>query len=303
MPAACGCAPRSIRKLQDQARAGAARRPAPLRPRARLVAARSAMSRSGRQLAAARLLNANIALDYRRLARGDRARARRRRGDARLRQRHDRHAAALRRAQMPVRGDGGTAFDALKAGDIIAVAPEGGDFALRAIPKISGGFVVEEPRDRPRAGDAGRLRRRARSRSTARPRRMRQPGSTIKPIVYAAALDNGMTPGLDHRRRAVLRLSGRAARPEMLPQLRRRAAASGPHTMRWGIEQSRNLMTVRTASADRHGQRRRADQADRRRRLSALSLLSRSAPARRRWRGWSTPIRSSPTTAARSRRR
>ena len=29
---------------------------------------------------------------------------------------------------------------------------------------------------------------------------------------------------------------------------------AGPKTMRWGVEQSRNLMTVRAANADRHGQ-------------------------------------------------
>jgi membrane carboxypeptidase/penicillin-binding protein len=32
----------------------------------------------------------------------------------------------------------------------------------------------------------------------------------------------------------------------MLPQLRQ--AAGGIHTMRWGLEQSRNLMTVRIAN-------------------------------------------------------
>ncbi|KAI1692980.1 penicillin-binding protein OB-like domain-containing protein [Ditylenchus destructor] len=42
-------------------------------------------------------------------------------------------------AQMPVRGQSGTAFNALKPGDVIAVAPEGGVFALRSIPKVSGG--------------------------------------------------------------------------------------------------------------------------------------------------------------------
>ncbi|HCB75778.1 MAG TPA: penicillin-binding protein, partial [Sphingomonas bacterium] len=49
-------------------------------------------------------------------------------------------------AQMPVRGKGGTAFAALKAGDVIAVAPEGGQWVLRSIPRISGGMVVEDPR-------------------------------------------------------------------------------------------------------------------------------------------------------------
>ncbi len=32
---------------------------------------------------------------------------------------------------------------------------------------------------------------------------------------------------------------------------------AGAHTMRWGLEQSRNLMTVRDRRQDRHGQDRR----------------------------------------------
>ena len=36
--------------------------------------------------------------------------------------------------------------DALKAGDVIAAAPAGGDtYAVRTIPEVSGGMVVEAP--------------------------------------------------------------------------------------------------------------------------------------------------------------
>ncbi|HVJ03080.1 MAG TPA: transglycosylase domain-containing protein, partial [Sphingomonas sp.] len=45
-------------------------------------------------------------------------------------------------ATMPVRGKGGEAFSALKPGDIIAVAPSGGSYALRSVPRVSGGMVV-----------------------------------------------------------------------------------------------------------------------------------------------------------------
>jgi len=74
----------------------------------------------------------------------------------------------------------------------------------------------------------------------------RQPGSTIKPIVYSAALMRGMTPasiivdgpfcvwqGAGLGNKCFRNFSGGNA---------------GPQTMRWGLEQSRNLMTVRTAS-------------------------------------------------------
>jgi penicillin-binding protein 1A len=148
-------------------------------------------------------------------------------------------------AQMPVRGQGGTAFAAIKVGDVLAVAPEGGNFGLRSIPKISGGFVVEEP-------STGRVLAmqggfdssiQAFNRAT---QAMRQPGSTIKPIVYAAALEQGMTP-------ASIIVDGpfcvyQGARLGQKCFRNFSGGGSGPHTMRWGVEQSRNLMTVKAAS-------------------------------------------------------
>jgi len=149
-------------------------------------------------------------------------------------------------ASTPIRGGGGVAADAIKVGDILAVAPEGSGYALRSIPKISGGFLVEEP-------TTGRIlamqggfdsRVQAFNRTT---QAMRQPGSTIKPIVYAAALQAGLTP-------ASIIVDG----PFCVYQGARLGqkcfrnfgggGGSGPHTMRWGVEQSRNLMTVRAAA-------------------------------------------------------
>ena len=149
-------------------------------------------------------------------------------------------------AQMPVRGEGGTAFAAIKTGDIIAVAPEGDAFVLRSVPKISGAFVVEEPQTgRVLAMQGGfDFRLQAFNRAT---QAMRQPGSTIKPIVYASALEQGMTP-------ASIIVDG----PFCVYQSAKLgqkcfknfggAGGSGAHTMRWGVEQSRNLMTVRAAA-------------------------------------------------------
>ncbi|GAA0726153.1 penicillin-binding protein 1A [Sphingomonas japonica] len=149
-------------------------------------------------------------------------------------------------AVMPVRGEGGTAFAALKAGDVIAVAPSGSDWSLRSVPKISGGMVVEDPRTGRVLAMQGGFDSRIQSFNRAT-QALRQPGSTIKPIVYAAALENGMTP-------ASIVVDG----PYCVNQGARlgvkcfrnfaNSRGAGPQTMRWGIEQSRNLMTVRLAA-------------------------------------------------------
>jgi penicillin-binding protein 1A len=149
-------------------------------------------------------------------------------------------------AQMSVRGQGGSAFNALKPGDIIAVAPEGGAYALRSVPKISGGMVVEDPRTGRILAMQGGFDSRLQSFNRAT-QAHRQPGSTIKPIVYAAALEQGMTPasivvdgpfcvwqGANLGQKCFKNFGG--------------AAGAGPHTMRWGLEQSRNLMTVQIAN-------------------------------------------------------
>ncbi|KTF68370.1 penicillin-binding protein 1A [Sphingomonas sp. HT-1] len=149
-------------------------------------------------------------------------------------------------AAMPVRGKGGRAFDAIKVGDILAVAPEGGAWSLRSVPKISGGMVVEDP-------STGRIlamqggfdaRLQAFNRAT---QATRQPGSTIKPIVYAAALENGMTPASIVVDGPFCVWQGAGLGQKCFRNFGN-ARGAGPRTLRWGIEQSRNLMTVQIAN-------------------------------------------------------
>jgi penicillin-binding protein 1A len=74
---------------------------------------------------------------------------------------------------------------------------------------------------------------------------MRQPGSSFKPIVYATALDNGYTPStvvMD----APLEIDQGPGMPPWRPE-NYGGKFYGPSTLRFGIEQSRNVMTVRLA--------------------------------------------------------
>jgi penicillin-binding protein 1A len=149
-------------------------------------------------------------------------------------------------AQMPVRNTGGAAFNAIAPGDIIAVAPVGRSFALRSVPKISGGFIVQEPMTGRILAMQGGFDSSVQSFNRAT-QAMRQPGSTIKPIVYSAALENGMTPASIIVDGPFCVFQGAALGNKCFRNFGNSRGA-GPHTMRWGIEQSRNLMTVRTAA-------------------------------------------------------
>ena len=149
-------------------------------------------------------------------------------------------------AWMPTRGGGGAAFDFLRPGMIIAVKRNGtDDYALRSVPEIGGAFVAQEvATGRVLAMQGGwDVRGSSFNRAT---QALRQPGSAFKPIVYAVALDNGMTP-------ASIIVDGPfcVSQGPALPQKCFRnfsGGNAGPQTMRWGLEQSRNLMTVRAAN-------------------------------------------------------
>ena len=192
------------------------------------------------------LLNTNIGLDYNDWRAGiviDRV------GDVWSIGFADGSTATLPRwaAQMPARGTAATAFSRIKPGDIVAVAPAGaGQVALKSIPRISGGFVVEEPATGRILAMQGGFDARVQSFNRAT-QAMRQPGSTIKPLVYSAALENGMTPASIIVDGPFCVYQGARLGQKCFRNFANMRAA-GPHTMRWGIEQSRNLMTVRAAA-------------------------------------------------------
>ena len=133
----------------------------------------------------------------------------------------------------------------LKVGDIIYVEPKtDGTFRLRQIPEISGAMVVMDPY-------TGRVLAMVggfsfdQSEFNRATQAQRQPGSSFKPFVYASAIDNGYTPSsivLDAP--FELNQAGQATwRPENYS-----GKFYGPQTLRFGLEQSRNVMTVRLAN-------------------------------------------------------
>ena len=102
-------------------------------------------------------------------------------------------ASLPRSAASVARSGGGTAFSTMEPGDIITVRPTGSSYALAKVPDVSGGMVVEDVQTgrvyAMQGGFSSGLE--AFNRAT---QAERQPGSSIKPFVYAAALENGMTP-------------------------------------------------------------------------------------------------------------
>ncbi|MFV0645027.1 MAG: penicillin-binding protein 1A [Sphingomonadaceae bacterium] len=129
----------------------------------------------------------------------------------------------------------------LAVGDVIAVAPSGNGWVVRTIPAASGGFVVQAPQTgrvlAMQGGFDSRLG--AFNRAT---QANRQPGSTIKPFVYAAGLDNGMTPATEIQNGSFCYYQG-----ARLGQKCFRGGRGGTYPMRYGLEQSQNIMTVRIA--------------------------------------------------------
>jgi penicillin-binding protein 1A len=83
----------------------------------------------------------------------------------------------------------------LSPGDIIYVDPlkEQGQFRLRQLPEISGAMVVMDPRTGRVLAMVGGFSY-DQSQFNRATQALRQPGSSFKPLVYAAAIDNGYTP-------------------------------------------------------------------------------------------------------------
>ncbi len=154
----------------------------------------------------------------------------------------------------------GSVSAVLKPGDVIFATPrEGkknpdgtveptpeaykGQWALRQPPEISGAFVAMDPHSGRVVAIVGGFSF-AESQFDRATQARRQPGSSFKPLIYTMALDNGYTPSsivVD----GPICISQGAGMPQWCPKNYDAGSAAGPSTLRFGIEKSRNLMTVR----------------------------------------------------------
>jgi penicillin-binding protein 1A len=134
----------------------------------------------------------------------------------------------------------------VKPGDVFYVEPipgHEGEYRLRQIPEVSGAAIAMDPftgRVLAMVGgfsfDESEFNRATQA--------QRQPGSSFKPFVYAAALDNGYTPSstVPDAPITIDDGSGQLWTPSNFE-----GESGGTHTLRFGVEHSINLMTIRLA--------------------------------------------------------
>ena len=142
------------------------------------------------------------------------------------------------------------ASDVLAAGDVIWVAPKDPDkpagvWSLVQIPEVGGGLVAMDPHTGRVHAVVGGFSF-ATSQFDRALQAKRQPGSSFKPLVYSAALDNGYKPTsivLD----APIEIDQGPGKEVWQPRNYDGTSSFGPSTLRLGIEKSRNQMTVRLA--------------------------------------------------------
>tara|TARA_Y100000741_G_C18262335_1_gene560933 strand:+ start:4364 stop:6751 length:2388 start_codon:yes stop_codon:yes gene_type:complete len=135
--------------------------------------------------------------------------------------------------------------DVLMKNDIIYVSiKDNGDYVLEQIPDINGGIVVMDPHSGRVVALSGGFDFKLSNFNRASQAK-RQPGSAFKPFVYISALENGLQPNS-----LILDAPFVVDQGEILGKWKPENYGKkfyGPSPLRKGIENSRNLMTVRIA--------------------------------------------------------
>ena len=140
--------------------------------------------------------------------------------------------------------------DVLNPGDVIWVAPKNPDeadgvWSLMQVPEVGGGLIALDPHTGKVYAVVGGFSF-SQSQFDRALQARRQPGSSYKPFVYAAALDNGYKATsivLD----APIEIDQGPGKEIWTPRNYDGMTSYGPSTLRIGIEKSRNQMTVRLA--------------------------------------------------------
>ena len=131
--------------------------------------------------------------------------------------------------------------DKLKAGDVIAVSQSGNGYRVRTLPEAQGGLLVQQAQTGRVVAMQGGFDHRLSDFNRAT-QAERQPGSTIKPFVYATGLDQGMTPSTEIDNSRYCYYQGRQLGEKCI-----RGGRAGDFPLRYGLEQSQNIMTVQIA--------------------------------------------------------
>jgi penicillin-binding protein 1A len=136
--------------------------------------------------------------------------------------------------------------ETFKVGDMIFVKQINKTIELKQYPKINGGIIAIDAFSGEVKALAGGFSFKS-SEFNRVTQAKRQPGSALKPFVYAMALENGYAPNsivLDAPYIAAQGVGLKDWKPENYGK-----QFYGPSTLRKGIEYSRNLMTVRVAES------------------------------------------------------
>jgi penicillin-binding protein 1A len=148
-------------------------------------------------------------------------------------------------AQWAAQGARRDGARALRAGAIVyATRGSNGRYTLRQVPEIQGALVAMDPHTGRVLAMVGGYSFNESTGLNRATQAQRQPGSSFKPIVYAAALDYGLTPAtlVDDAPLAIEAGDGSNWSPENYTR-----EFYGPTTLRRGLEMSRNAMTARVA--------------------------------------------------------
>jgi len=136
--------------------------------------------------------------------------------------------------------------DVVKRGDVIRVEQQGNRLSFSQVPKAQGALISVAPEDGAIQALVGGFDFQQSSFNRV-VQAKRQPGSSFKPFIYCAALDNGYTPASIVNDAPIV-LGDDYAGPKWRPQNENRTFL-GPISLREALNRSRNMVSIRLLQA------------------------------------------------------